>query len=118
MAYASAVILPVIDIVRAGVVTTTLPVTPTGTHGNKIANDGKTFVEVANGSGSPIDVVIDCPGSIDGFAISDLTVTVAAGVRKAIGPFTATFNQADGYVWVVCSAVTSVTVGAFRVSNP
>lgn len=118
MAYASAVVLPVVDIVRTGVVVTTLPVTPTATHGNKFLNDGKTYLEVANGSGDSINVVIDAPGSVDGFAVADLTVAVAAGARKKIGPFTGTFNQADGYVWAVCSAVTSVTIGAFRMQNP
>ena len=118
MAYTSAVVLPVVDIVRAGVVTTTLLVTPTATHGNKMLNDGKTFIEVLNGSGAPIDVTIDAPGDVEGFAITNLTVAVAAGVRKKIGPFTSIFNQADGYVWIVCSAVTTVTMGAFRTSNP
>jgi hypothetical protein len=118
MAYASAVVLPVVDIVRAGIVSTTMPVTPTATHGNKVLNDGKTYIEVANGSGAPITVTIDTPGSVDGFAIADLVVTIDAGVRKKIGPFTGIFSQADGYVWAVCSAVTTVTMGAFRTANP
>jgi len=118
MAYASAVALSVVEITRAGVVTTTLPTTPTATHGNKVLNDGKTFIEVNNGSGDSINVTIEAPGSVDGFAIADLVVAVAAGVRKKIGPFTGVFNQADGYVWVVCSAVTTVTIGAFRLQNP
>jgi len=118
MAYASSVVLAVTEIVRAGIVTTTLPTTPTATHGNKVLNDGKTFIEVNNGSGDSINVTIDCPGSVDGFAVADLVVAVAAGVKKKIGPFTGTFSQADGYFWVVCSAVTTVTIGAFRLSNP
>jgi hypothetical protein len=118
MAYASAVVLAVVDIVRTGVVSTTMPTTPTATHGNKFLNDGKTYLEVANGSGDSINVTIDCPGSVDGFAVADLVVAVAAGVRKKIGPFTATFQQSDGYVWAVCSAVTTVTIGAFRTANP
>ncbi len=118
MAYASAVALTVTEITRDGIVTTTLPTTPTATHGNKFLNDGKTFLEVNNGSGDSINVTFDTPGSVDGFAIADKVVAVGAGVRKKIGPFTATFNQADGYVWVVCSAVTTVTIGAFRLANP
>ena len=118
MAYASAVALPVVDITRAGIVSTTMPVTPTATHGNKMLNDGRSYIEIANGSGVSIDVTINTPGTVDGFAIAELTVAVAAGVRKKIGPFTAIFNQSDGYVWVVCSAVTTVTMGAFRLQNP
>jgi hypothetical protein len=117
MAYSSAVAIAATDISRAGVTVTTLATSPTGTHGNKFLNDGKTYVEVANGSGNPINVTIDTPGSVDGFAIADLVVAVAAGARKKIGPFTADFDQADGYVWVVCSAVTTVTMGVFRLSN-
>lgn len=123
MAYASAVALSVQEISRSGRPVVYGLVAPTATHGNKIPNDGKTFLRVKNGSASPITVTIDCPGSIDGQAIADLTVTVAATGDGAgldfvdIGPFTSTFNQADGFVWAVFSAVATVTVGAFRLRN-
>lgn len=118
MAYASAVALTVTEITRAGVAMTTLPTTPTATHGNKFANDGRTWVEIANASGGDVVATINTPGSVDGFAIAELTVTIANGARKAIGPFTSIFNQSDGYVWVVCDVVSSVTMGAFRLQNP
>lgn len=114
MAYASAVAVTVQEILRAGLDISTLPVTPTATHGNKIPNDGRTFVLIKNGSASPITATIETPGSVDGMALADLTVTINAGVTMAIGPFTSNFNQSDGYVWVVLSAVTSVTMGAYR----
>jgi hypothetical protein len=124
MAYASAVALTVQEISRAGKSVTEQLVAPTATHGNKFRNDGKTFLRVKNGSASPITVTIDTPGSVDGQALADLTVTVKAtgdtdGLDFVdIGPFTATFNQADGYVWAVCSAVTTVEVGAYHLANP
>lgn len=124
MAYASAVALTVNEITRAGKAATKPLVAPTATHGNKFLNDGRTFLRVKNGGASPITVTIDTPRSVDGQAISDLAVTVAAtgdadGLDDLlIGPFTATFNQADNSVWAVCSAVANVLVGAFRVQNP
>lgn len=124
MAYASAVALTVNEISRARKSVTEQLVAPTETHGNKFLNDGKTFLRVKNGSMADITVTIDVPGSVDGQAISDLTVTVKAtgdadGLDFVdVGPFTAIFNQSDGYVWAVCSAVTDVLVGAYRVQNP
>lgn len=120
MAYASAVAITPVEITRTGVSADETMVSATATHGNKFLNDGKTFLRVVNGDGSPITVTINTPGSVDGQGIADLDVTVAAtgdgdGLDdKLIGPFPKTFEQSDGYVWAVCSAITSVTVGAFR----
>jgi hypothetical protein len=124
MAYSSAVALTVYDVIRAGTLAQKNMVTPTATHGNKVLNDGKTFLYVINGSGAPIDVTINTPGTVDGVSIADLVVSVAAtgdaggADKKFIGPFTGIFNQTDGYIWAVCSAVTTVTMGAFRLANP
>lgn len=124
MAYANAVGLTVQEISRAGKSVTEHLVAPTATHGNKFRNDGKTFLRVKNSSVAPITVTIEAPGSVDGQAIADLVVTVAAtgdgdGLDFVdIGPFTAIFNQADGYVWAVFSAVADVAAGAFRLANP
>ena len=124
MAYSSAVALTIYDIIRAGTLATKNMVAPTATHGNKILNDGKTFLYVVNGSGSPITVTINTPNTVDGVAIAELVVSIAAtgdaggADKKFIGPFTTIFNQSDGYVWAVCSAVGTVTIGAFRLANP
>lgn len=120
MAYSSAVAMTPVEIARTGVSTAETLITPTATHGNKFLNDGKTVLRVVNGSASPITVTIDTPGSVDGQAIADLVVTIAAtgdgdGLDdQFIGPFPKTFEQSDGYVWAVFSAVTDVTAGAFR----
>lgn len=124
MAYSSAVALTVQEISRAGISLDENAVTPTATHGNKFLNDGKTFLFVRNGSGGDITVTVEAPGSVDGQAIADLVVTVKAsgdgdGLDELlIGPFTSTFNQSDGYVWAVFSAVTDVIAAAFRLANP
>jgi hypothetical protein len=60
---------------------------------------------------------------VAGLAISDLVVTVKAtgdanGLDfQDIGPFDTNFNQSDGYVWAVFSAVASVLVGAYRLES-
>lgn len=124
MAYASSVALTVLEISRAGKSLDKLAVAPTATHGNKFLNDGRTFLFVRNASGGDITVTFDTPGSVDGAAIADLVVTVKAtgdadGLDELlIGPFTGIFNQADGYVWAVFSAVATITTAAFRLANP
>lgn len=123
MAYSSAVVLAVQEIDRTGKSVTEDLVVPTATHGNKFANDGKTFLRVQNGSAGDITVTIDTPGTVSGLAISDLVVTVKAtedgdGLDfQDIGPFDANFNQSDGYVWAVFSAVADVLVGAYRLQS-
>ena len=99
-------------------------VAPTVTDGDSFANDGRTFLYVINGSVGAITVTVDTPATVDGQALADLTVTVAAtgdgdGLdKKFIGPFTATSNQSGGTVLVTCSAVATILIGAFRLANP
>ena len=120
MAYASAVVLTVQEISRAGKAVQFPLAAATATHGNKFPNDGKTWLRVKNGAGAPITVTVDVPKSVDGLALPDLTVAVAATGDGAgldfqdIGPFPIDWNQTDGYIWATFSAVTTVTVGAFR----
>jgi len=124
MGYSSATVLTVQEISRAGKSVTEQLAAATATHGDKFLNDGKTFLRIKNGDASPITVTIQTPGTIDGQALADLTVTIAATADEDgldfqdIGPFTAIYNQSDGYVWALCSAVTSVTIGAYRLTNP
>lgn len=88
-------------------------------NGNKVANDGRTFVEVVNGDSNPTTVTIKTGFEKDGYALADQAVTVAAGTRKHIGPFPMeTFNQQSGsdkgYVLFDFSNGTSVTAAAFH----
>lgn len=86
--------------------------------GDAIPNDaGKSYLIVNNGSGSSITVTIDAvnTNAPTGLTFTDPTVTVAAGVRKIIGPFSPSyFNDTNNRVNVTYSAVTTVTVGAFK----
>lgn len=105
--------LAVQQIGRAGV---TPVFSAANTDGHTILNDGKTFLEVKNG-GSEITVTIDTPQTVDGLAVANRAVVVAATTGdKMIGPFTTDYNQVGTeYILVTFSAVASVTVGAFRV---
>jgi hypothetical protein len=124
MAYASATTLTVQEIGRTGKSVTEQMTAATATHGEKFINDGKTFVRIKNGDGSPVTATINTNRSVDGLTLPNQTVTIAATGNadgldfQDIGPFPpGTFNQTDGYVWVTLSAVTSVTIGAYRLQN-
>ena len=86
--------------------------------GEAVPNNGLMFIHVKNGGGSQITVTIQTPVAYDGLALEDQTVTIDAGDEKMIGPFSTRFNQAGGTdkgkVYVDFSAVTSVTIAAFR----
>ena len=74
------------------------------------------FFYVNNGSGSAVTVTVDTPGTVDGLAITDLTLSVPAGEDRIFGPFPADYyRQSDGSVHVDFSAVTSVTFSAWYV---
>lgn len=104
--------LTVATVSRAG---TDIAGTSAAGGGDVFANDGYTFLKVTNGGGSSINVTIDCTQTLDGMAVTDPVVAVAAGATKLIGPFSPSlFNDANGRVGVGYSAVTSVTVAALK----
>lgn len=87
--------------------------------GDTFPNDGRTWVHVKNGGGSPITVTFDDVGSSTPIGAEqfdpDVAVTVAAGAERICGPFpTERFGGETGLVAITYSGVTSVTVGAYR----
>ena len=124
MAWASAVALTVNDISRTGISADYLTmVAPTATHGNKFLNSGHEFLRVLNGAGAPISVTITPSVVVDDLALPTKVYTVAAtgdgtGLDDQLfGPFPKTWEYADGYIWFICSSITTVTVGVFRVAS-
>lgn len=104
-------LLTVQDITLAGVAQSAVAAAATDTF----PNDGRTFVEVINGGGSDDIITFTTPATVQGVAIADPTVTVAAGARKCIGPFpTSIFNDASGLVTMANSFITSVTTRVMR----
>lgn len=86
-------------------------------NGNTIVNAGKMMLHVKNGGGSPCNVTVDTPGTVDSLAVADRVVAVPAGGERMIGPFPiATYNQTGGFIAVDYDFITSVTVGAFIVA--
>jgi len=89
--------------------------TAANADGNFFENNGRTFIWIKNGDVSDHSIVIDSPGACDQGFYHDVTVVVAAGEERLIGPFTtARFNDTNGNVNVTYSAVTSVTIAVVK----
>lgn len=95
--------------------------------GDEFADDGysKTFMEIVNGGGAPINATFvvqkagphKVPG-VGGLTAASIVVAVTNAQRRFVGPFTGAYiNAQTGRVAVTYSAVTSVTVGAFKVQK-
>lgn len=83
--------------------------------GDEWANTGQEFVEIKNGSAGSINATLDIKPNIDGAAVTDPVVAIAAGVTKIIGPFPpGLYNDANNRAKVTCSAVASVTIRALK----
>jgi hypothetical protein len=109
----------------------TLPVTPISRAGLDVAgvaadaalsdefpNTGFEFIEIKNGGGGTITVTLDIKPTVDGAAIVDPTLTIAAGVTKIIGPFPpALYNDSTTQrAKVSYSGVTTVTIKVFKIA--
>lgn len=85
--------------------------------GDKVKPIGdRVFFEVTNGGGSSITVTIPSYSTVRGQAVADRTVSVAASATKKIPVYAdLNTNPSDGLASITYSAVTSVTVGAYRI---
>ncbi len=81
-----------------------------------VPNDGETYLHIKKSGASDCTVTVATPNTVDGLAVTDLTVTVVASTGdKKIGPFPReTYNNADGKIAVTFSNITGLTMGAFR----
>ncbi len=83
--------------------------------GDTFPNTGQEYFHVANGSGVSVDATIDVVAALDGQAVADKVVTVAAGQAKIIGPFPkGVYNDANAHVKVTCNPITTVKVKALK----
>jgi hypothetical protein len=89
---------------------------PAAVEGDSFYNDGKTFVHVKNGGAAAVTVTIDSKEPCSHGFDHDISVTIAAGADKIIGPFPkGRFTaRTTGLANISYSDVTSVTVAAFR----
>ena len=72
-------------------------------------SNGRTFVHVRNGGASSDTVTVVTPGTVSGLAIADLTVSVANGTEKFIGPLDPQVFATAGIATITHSYTTSVT---------
>lgn len=106
--------LTIQDITRSGLEAT---YAAAASGGDKFANNGRVMIHIKNGDASDHTVTVDIPKTVDGQAVTDISVTVTASEERFIGPFPPSiYNDSDGYVNLTYDAVTSVTIGILRLS--
>jgi hypothetical protein len=99
---------------RAGILSSTAG-TAVAVAGDVFANDGNTFLEVNNGGGVSTTITIQPTQLVDGQAAAPKTLVVPTLIRAMIGPFApAQYNDTNGNVGFICSAITTVTAKAIR----
>lgn len=83
------------SVVRAGISCADAALTAADVaNGNKFTNSiGRSFILARNSGVTTRTVTVDCPATVDGLAVADLTVSLTSGAEKLIGPFTANFHQ-------------------------
>ena len=86
--------------------------------GHDVPNSGRMFLYVKNGGGSDSEVTVAAPGTVDGLAIADRVVDVAAGEDEIMGPYPPDiYNEEAGVtdtIEVTFEQVTSVTIAALQ----
>lgn len=96
-------------------------------NGHEFNNDGETkIVHVKNGGVGTLTITIPTPGTVDGLAIADRTVTVGAGVEMFIGPFKNSRYGNNGAsagsglvdVYLDLDVDASVTLAVIKAGNP
>ena len=99
--------------VRAGL---TLARASAAGGGDKFLNTGKEALIIKNGDSGSHTVTIVSQSTMDGLAVADRAVAVAAGAEKVIGPFQPNvYNDDDGFVQLTYDGVTSVTVAVVKI---
>jgi hypothetical protein len=79
-----------------------------------------TYIRVNNAGGAPITVTVVSTSTLVGLAVADVSVSVTNAQSRLIGPFPPEHfaDPTDGLADITYSGVTSVTVGAFNLSQP
>lgn len=88
----------------------------TATVGNAFLNNGRTVLRVNNASGGDVVVSVDSLTNCNQGHDHNVSVTVATGTIKEIGPFPMDrFNSSSGTVTPICDVVSSVTLAAVSI---
>jgi hypothetical protein len=106
--------LPITILNRTGILSNTAGAA-VAAAGDTFPNDGNTFIEVNNGGGTTITVTIQPTQTVDGQAAAPKVISIVTLIRAMIGPFaTAQYNDGNGNVGFLCSAIATVTAKAIR----
>jgi hypothetical protein len=82
--------------------------------GTRCPTAGKEMIHVKTTTNAVV-VTIQTPGTVDGLAIADRTVSIGTSSERMIGPFPPSYyNQADGAVYIDFDVVTGATIAAIR----
>lgn len=76
---------------------------------DRYAPNDDGFLHVKNASGVSVTVTMVTPGTVDGLAIADRTITLAAGVERMIAIPNFLYRSSDGLADVQFSPTASVT---------
>ena len=81
----------------------------------RMPNNGRSYLVCKNGVGA-VDVEIETHRVLDSLTVPDKTVRVSANTEALLGPFDpALYDDSEKRVSFTLSAITNVTVAAFRV---
>lgn len=77
---------------------------------NTFVNDGSVLLYIKNTDVTTSTAILTTPKTVNGLAVSDLTITLTAATDRVAGPFTPeTFNDSDGKVTITWSNSVSQT---------
>ena len=85
--------------------------------GDSFINTGDELllVEHTDDQGSDVDLTFEVNRQVEGLDVPDRTLTIGAGERALIGPFsTQIYNDADGKVQISYSAATNINVAVIK----
>lgn len=81
--------------------------------GNTFVNGPTTWLEATNTTGSSATVTITTPGTVDGNAIADKVITLAASAKTRIGPLS---TVVYGPTVTVTGSVVGVTLAVYQLA--
>ena len=86
--------------------------------GDEFANTGLQFVAIKNTDAASRTVTFVTQTTVDGLAVADLAVVVAAGATFYVGPFKPTYyNDSGGKLQLTYSAVTNLSVAILELGS-
>lgn len=92
---------------------------PASAEGHYWGNTGRQILHLKNTDAAPVEVSFPISVLVDGEAVADKTVTVAATTGDLmVGPFPPSqYRQDDGNAWVNFDSVTGLTVALLDITS-